>query len=193
MAVRWMAAVAVLVLGIPAAGWAQTYPGVYGRKLLITDSGNESNRKILVKIVNANLEVAAMDPLTNGLFLHVYNSAGHADSACMPLPASGWRAIGSGFVYLDPTSANGPCKIAFLKREKLFKAVCTAKQAPIDYSLNEAAQASVAVRFGGGPIAYCADFGGAERGDVAGKRFQGKRSSPPLFCPPAPASCPVVE
>ena len=120
MAVRWMTAVAVLVLGMPVMAPAQEFPGVYGKKLLITDAGSESQRKIIVKIVNAGLEAATMDPPTNGLLLHVYNSAGTSDSACMPLPASGWTAIGSGFRYLDPQSANGPCTVAFLKKAKLF-------------------------------------------------------------------------
>ena len=193
MAVRRLAAVAVLVLGIPAMARAQQFPGVYGKKLLITDAGSESQRKIIVKIVNAGLEVATMDPPTNGLFLHVYNSAGTSDSACMPLPASGWTAIGSGYRYLDPQSANGPCKVAFLKKAKLFKAVCASKRSPITFTLDEPAQASVAVTFSGGGITYCADFGGAERGDVPGQKFQGKRSSPPLFCPPAPAACPPAS
>jgi hypothetical protein len=193
MAVRWVTAVGVLVLGIPAMAGAQQFPGVYGKKLLISDAGSESQRKIVVKIVNKDLEVATMNPPVNGLFLHVYNSAGTSDSACMPLPASGWTAIGSGYRYLDATYANGPCKVAFLKKAKLFKAVCTSKQSPITFSLDEPAQASVAVTFSGGGITYCADFGGAERGDVPGNRFQGKRSSPPLFCPPAPAACPPAS
>ena len=193
MAVRWMTAVAVLVLGMPVMARAQEFPGVYGKKLLITDAGSESQRKIIVKIVNAGLEAATMDPPTNGLLLHVYNSAGTSDSACMPLPASGWTAIGSGYRYLDPTSANGPCRVAFLKKAKLFKAVCTSKRSPITFSLDEPAQASVAVSISGGGITYCADFGGAERGDIPGKKFQGNRSSPPLLCPPAPASCPPAS
>jgi hypothetical protein len=191
MAVRWLAAVAVLVLGMPAMGRAQQFPGVYGRKLLISDAGSESQRKIVVKIVNAGLDTATMNPPANGLFLHVYNSAGTSDSACMPLPASGWKASGSGFRYSDPTSANGPCRVAVVKRAKLFKAVCTATRSPITFSLDERAQASVTVTFSGGGIAYCADFGGAERGDVPGKKFMGKNSSPPLFCPPAPVACPA--
>ena len=36
---RWMVAVAMLMLASPAVTPAQQYPGVYGRKLLITDSG----------------------------------------------------------------------------------------------------------------------------------------------------------
>jgi len=190
MAVRWMVAVGVLVLAAPVVARAQAYSGVYGKRLLISDAGSEAQRKIVVKIVNAGLEVTAMDPPTNGVLLHVYNSAGTSDSACMPLPAAGWTATASGFRYADPTSANGPCQVAVLRKAKVFKAVCKATKSPIDYSLNEAAQASVAVRFSGGAISYCADFGGAERGDVPGKKFLGKNSSPPLFCPTPPASCP---
>lgn len=190
MAVRWLAAVAVVVLTMPTPGRAQTYPGVYGRKLLISDAGSETQRKIAVKIVNAGLEATTMDPPTNGVFLHVYNSAGTSDSACMALPATGWTATTSGFRYSDPTSANGPCRVAFLKKAKVFKAVCKATRSPIDYSLNESAQASVAVRIVAGAITYCADFGGAERGDIPGKKFLGRNSSPPLFCPPSPATCP---
>ena len=188
MAVRWL--VVVLLLVVPTIGRAQTYPGVFGRKLLITDAGSEAQRTILVKIFNAGLEVTAMDPPSNGVFLHVYNSAGTSDSACMALPASGWTATAWGFRYSDPTSANGPCKVAVLKRARIFKAICKATQSPIEYSLDEAAQASVAVRVVAGAIAYCADFGGAERGDIQGKKFFGKNSSPPLFCPPSPAACP---
>ena len=190
MAVRWLAAVAVLVMGMPVMARAQQYPGVYGKKLLISDAGSDSQRKIVVKIVNAGLDVAAMDPPTNGVFLHVYNSAGTSDSACMPLPASGWTANASGFRYADPTAANGPCRVAILKHARTFKAVCTARQSPIDYSLDEPAQASVAVGLIAGTITYCADFGGASVHDVPGKKFLATKSSPPLFCPPSPAACP---
>jgi hypothetical protein len=190
MAVRWMVLVALLVLAAPGVAPAQQFPGVYGRKLLISDPGGETERKIVVKIVNANLDVAGIAPLTNGVFLHVYNSAGTSDSVCYSLPASGWKAAGSGFRYTDPTAANGPCHVAILRRAKLFKAVCKATKSPIDYTLDESAQASVAVRFGGGSIAYCADFGGADRGDVPGKKFLGKNAFPPLQCPTPPASCP---
>ena len=190
MAVRWMVAVAMMVFAAAGVASAQQYPGVYGRKLLISDPGSETQRKIVVKIVNAGLDVAGIDPLANGLFLHVYNSAGTSDSVCYSLPASGWKAAGSGFRYTDPTAANGPCHVALLRNAKVFKAVCKATKSPIDYSLNEAAQASVAVRFGGGSIAYCTDFGGADRGDIPGKKFLGKNSSPPLFCPTPPAGCP---
>lgn len=191
MVVRWMTAVAVLVLA--ATAQAQTYPGIYGKRLLISDAGSETQRKIIVKIVNRDLDVASMNLPVNGLFLHVYNSAGTGDSVCMALPASGWTTAGSGFRYLDATSANGPCRVASLRKAKVFKAVCTAKTSPIDYTLNEAAQASVAVRLIAGPITYCADFGGAERGDVPGKKFLGKNAFPPLACPPAPTACPAAE
>src|SRR5262245_31527524 len=110
---RWMVAVGMLVVAATGAP-AQLYPGVYGKKLLIADPGGETERKIVVKIVNAGLDVAGMDPLTNGILLHVYNSAGGSDSVCLPLPASGWKAAGSGLRYTDPTSANGPCQVALL-------------------------------------------------------------------------------
>ena len=190
MMARWTIAVGMLVLAAAGVAQAQQYPGVFGKRLLILDPGSETQRKIIVKIVNAGLDVAGIAPLTNGVILHVYNSAGTSDSACLPLPASGWKAAGSGFRYTDPTGANGPCHVALLRKAKVFKAICKATKSPIAYSLDEAAQASVAVRFGGGSIAYCADFGGADRGDVPGKKFLGKHSSPPLFCPTPPASCP---
>ncbi len=131
MTVRRMVTVGMLVLAVPEVAPAQTYPGVFGRRLLISDAGTETQRKIVVKIVNAGLDVAAMDPLTNGVLLHVYNSAGTSDSVCLLLPASGWTATGSGFRYADPTSANGPCQVALLRKAKVFKAICKATKSPI--------------------------------------------------------------
>lgn len=192
MAVRWMAAAVVLVLATAVGAGAQTTPGVYGRALRITDGPDPAKRRIYVKVWNRKgLDAAAMDLATNGLFLHVYNSAGTSDSVCFSLPATGWTASGSGFRYRDLESANGPCRVAALRKGTTFKAVCTATRSPIDYTLDEPAQATVGVRIIAGPIVYCADFGGAERGDIPGKRFKGRNAFAPLTCRPAPAACPL--
>lgn len=189
MVLRWTAAL-VLVLATSAPSAAQTMLSLFGKKLLIRDGKVETNRKIVVAMTGLVIDAAAIDPVTNGAVLHVFNSAGTADSACMSLPASGWKASGSALTYEDPGYTNGPCRLVKVKTSKFVKAVCKAKVQPITYTLDEPAQGAVGVRFTSGDRTYCADFGGSGPKDVPNKKFLAKNAAAPLTCSTPPAACP---
>jgi hypothetical protein len=190
MAFRWMAAATLLLLTAPAVCPAQVEQPLYGRRLLILDTGDESRRKIVVRLTGLAVDAGAIDPVADGAALHVFNSAGTADSACMALPASGWRAGGTTLTYRDPGYANGPCKLVKVRTGRYVKALCRATRSPITYSLDEPAQASVGVRFLTGGDVYCADFGGSGPRDVPNRRFRAKNAAAPLGCPAPAAVCP---
>src|SRR6185436_7366444 len=103
-------------------------------------------------------------------------------SACMPLPASGWRATGNpaepSLVYSDPGFANGPCKTVRMRptaKGVLLKATCRSKTQPITYSLDEAQQDAVVVRLVSGTAEYCTRFGGASVLIDASGQFLGRQ------------------
>jgi hypothetical protein len=135
----------------------------------------------------------AFDPTRYGADLHVYNAAFTADAVVEPLPASGWRRLGStrrpkGFRFRGRRGAAirsvvlGPNTLVVRGR--------------IGYSLDEPAQGTVAVRLvpglfpGGG---WCAAAPASARGkqrstartDRPG-RFRGAATAPPDACPPLP-------
>jgi hypothetical protein len=165
---------------------------ISGKKLLITDGRSASKRKIVFVSKDPALDTSAggrIDPVHAGAFFQVFGAGGTGDSACFDLPAARWVAKGKGFKYEDAKFANSACKMALVKDGKLLTVVCLAKRHPIDYSLNETAQASVGVRFGSGTTQYCAVFGGTVK-DLPNKKFKGKNAPAPAACPLRPASCP---
>jgi hypothetical protein len=139
-------------------------------------------------------EGSGIDPVADGAFLHVFNDAGTGDSACFRLPASGWVRKGKTatptFKYEDKSFTHGPCKVSVVKDAKLLRLVCLSKGQPIDYSLDEPAQTSVAARFGSGSTEYCTVFGGTVRKDLQNKKFKAGNAPAPLACPTPPVPCP---
>jgi polyhydroxybutyrate depolymerase len=157
---------------------------VSGSKLMVKDSGTPSKRKFLLLLKDPALG-NGIDPTADGAALQVYNSNGSGESVCLSLPADGWRAASSGFVYKDGESASGPCKSAKVKQGKLLKVVCQG----ISYSLDEEEQGSLAVRFSSGSRTYCAGFGGTVAEDEAGI-FTAFDAPSPSLCPAPREPCP---
>ena len=58
------------------------------------------------------------DPTADGATLRIQITVeDEGADQCITLPPSGWTAIGTlGFVYRDPTLANGPVKVALVKK-----------------------------------------------------------------------------
>jgi 6-phosphogluconolactonase (cycloisomerase 2 family) len=169
---------------------------IAGTALLIADPA-ERKRKIVFVSKDRRLDTSAgsgIDPVADGALLQVFNDAGTGDSACFDLPAPGWDAKGKParrtFRYKDKSFARGACRATTVKDGKLLKVVCLAKAKPISYSLDEAAQQRVGVRFRSGATEYCALFGGRVEKDVQRKRFEAKKAPAPAACPVAPAACP---
>src|SRR6185503_11955630 len=93
--------------------------------------------------------------------------------------------------YIDSQGLFGPCRGAQIKSNKLLKVKCSARVQPIDYSLDEPTQGSIAVGFGSGTARYCTVFGGkiaADSGTLG--RFTATNAPPPVSCPAPPVSCP---
>jgi len=168
-------------------------------KLRLKDDADSSRRKLSIKPaggVTSSRLGTRIDPPSDGAFLQVYNASGAGtDAACIPLPAAHWTAKGteSGgatrFVYRDLDFADGPCASVTVVDRKIVKATCQAKLHPLEFSLDEAQQESVAVRLVTGEHAYCSVFGSDAPIDEPG-RFSAANAAPAGACPPAPASCP---
>src|SRR5262249_30739305 len=142
--------------GVFAQRYDNTGAPIQGRvpvghaSLGITDKG-ATTRRITVRSADpsmANGINPVINPVANGAFLQVFNHAGTADSACIPLPASGWVAVRLDkgiYRYSDPTFANGPCDEVTIKRGRFLQARCRSSVQPIPYSLDEVMQGSVGV------------------------------------------------
>jgi len=164
-------------------------------KLKLSDRSDASKRSLAVK-PGGRLPGSAfgrrIDPVTDGAYLHVYNADGAGDSICLPLPAEHWTAKGSDggrFVYADRTHASGPCAGVTVANRKVVKALCTAKRHPLEYSLDEDRQGSVAVRLVVGTAAYCSVYASGVRIDRPGS-FTAVNLLPASECPPPPTPCP---
>jgi hypothetical protein len=173
---------------------------IRGTKLLIVASADGSTRRTVVVSKDPAVDTspgAGADPIAHGAFLHLYNAAGGGDSACLALPAPSWTASGAAGApalrYRDPSTANGPCRVARMADGKLFKVVCRASAtAPIAYSLDEPAQTRVGALFTSGPVGWCAAFEptAASDQDARGRRFKVTGGLAPASCPPPPVPCP---
>ena len=178
---------------------------IAGTSLVIKDKVDATRRKIVLSLKDAAIDTtpgSGIDPAAEGLTVQFYNAAGGDDVACFDLPAGeAWRRTGAEaspvYKYSDSQARFGPCRSATIKNGQQLRLTCTARRAPIDYSLDEPAQEAVAVRVGSGDTTYCAVFGGAISRDSGlnppnpeGKGiFKAKLAPTPASCPPAPP-CP---
>jgi hypothetical protein len=136
------------------------------------------------------------DPTIHGAVLTVYNAAGLTlDAVTVPLPATGPTA-GEGWARLGPSSApagygyrnrspNGPISRILVKRDRI---IVRGGKDGWGYSLDEAAQGSIAVRLQVGDAPpWCAVIpASASRVDRV-DLFVGQRDAPaPAACPPLP-------
>jgi hypothetical protein len=168
-------------------------------KLRLKDDADPSRRKLSIKPaggVTSSRLGTRIDPPSDGAFLQVYNASGAGtDSACIALPAAHWSAKGTAsggatrFVYRDADFGDGPCANITVVDRKIVKATCQGKLHPLEFSLDEAQQGSVAVRLVTGEHAYCSVFGPVAPIDEPG-RFAAPNASLAGECPPPPTSCP---
>ena len=176
--------------GVPVPGDVS----IDGQRLIVRDRPDPTRRRLTFGSrdpSSANGINPVVRPDVQGMYLHVYNSA-TGDSACMPLPASGWDpydGLEDPFFYRDPTNANGPCHKAKLIRNKRFLASC--RGAGISYTLDEVSQGSVAVAAILGDARYCTVFGGTVAKDSGPDGVFKARNAPrPTACPVPPVPCP---
>ena len=130
------------------------------------------------------------DPTVVGATLVVANTAGRSDRAQLPLPAAGWRLLGSadkpyGWIFEDKSPGAPVMKIT-LKDDLL---AVKAGGAGFRYSLDEPQQGRVGVRLQIGESGWCADATpkasgnppSTSRSDLPG-RFTAARVPPPSAC-----------
>lgn len=161
----------LLVLGAHAAEyWEPT------KLFLVKDPGAPEARKIVWKIKQKDLDddvVVAGDPIANGATIRIWLAcnSNHGEDPCegggdqcFELPASGWSPISSiGFKYKDQSFANGPVKLASVKKTPSGNFILKAAlQGPgIDiYLEDEIANYGAVLALGGGG-AYGSGSGGA--------------------------------
>lgn len=181
-----------------------TLPGVpvpfTAKKLQLKDkAGDATKRKISFQSRDTAIAKAAFNPVVDGARLHVFNSNGGTDSACIDLPFGNWIDKGNSWAYKDSDLSDGPVKAATIKNGQIKVTVKGNGPTQILYSLDEATQGSVGVVFSSGGAAFCTDFGGTIKKDSGtdppnpgGKgQFSAKDVLvAPGVCPPPPASCP---
>jgi hypothetical protein len=86
--------------------------GAAAKKLLVKNPPS-GNKKIVYLSKNETGEVEG-DPSLNGATFTIALTPG--GTQCLNLPASGWSTTSTGFKYKDPQLANGPVKVALIKK-----------------------------------------------------------------------------
>ena len=107
-----VALLAILV----APGLAAAAEQLVSTKVFLVKNPPSGARKVLWKVIEkASAAMLIGDPSIDGATLHVVLTPG--GDQCVTMPASGWSAVGAiGFKYKDPTLANGPVKVALVKK-----------------------------------------------------------------------------
>lgn len=151
--------------------------GVPTKLLLVKDPpSGPGARKIVWKVKHrdADDEISIVgDPIANGATLRIVMSvSAHCSNPpcdtgggdqCVVMPASGWSPISSiGFKYRDPSFANGPVKVASIKKTPsgivLVKAVIEGAGIAIDLE-DEIGYYGLNLTLGGGDSYYTASGG----------------------------------
>jgi hypothetical protein len=106
-------AVTLVLLASAAFGAQQLVP----TKTLLVKNPPSGARKVLWKVRDsASAATLVGDPTTDGARLRLLLDPNGGDQ-CVTLPASGWAAVGAiGFKYKDASLANGPVKVAIVKK-----------------------------------------------------------------------------
>lgn len=193
--------------GTPTATPTDVPVALAGKKLLVKDRpADPSRRSVSVQLKDLAIDTSVasgVDPVTDGATLELYHAGGSGESVCLPLPnvAGSWRTTGNAtsptYRYRDSHTVNGPCKTVTVRHGKVLSASCTAKTAPIAYSLDEPSQGALAVRFTSGTTTWCAVFGGRVLRDSGtdppnaggAGTFSAKDAPRPVACPLSP-TCP---
>lgn len=183
----WSLAALVVIVGLAYAA-VQLKP----TKLLLVKNppGNASARTVSFKVSEvASSNTVVGDPTVSGAKLRVALSPG--GDQCVSMPASGWTAISTiGFKYKDATLANGPVKVAQIKKTKsgTFQIKATLKGAAITVVPgNPTASYGVNFKIVGGDQ-YCSGSGTAVPSPNDDKTFKVVNDTTPGGCTTAACS-----
>ena len=107
----------IIALGIAAAFMSggiaiAAQQGAAAKKLLVKNPPS-GNKKIVYLSKNDTGTVVG-DPVANGATFTIALTSG--GTQCVSLPSTGWTATAVGFKYKDADLANGPVKVALIKK-----------------------------------------------------------------------------
>ncbi len=185
--------VTITVGGAPTAGTPIT-----GKKISIKDRPSGPTVGVKFQSRDPRITPTGLNPTSDGAHLHVFNSAGGAESACFHLVASKWRARNGRFTYHDTALTASPVRVATLKAGMLKIIAKGNGPQPITYGLRAPSQGSVGAIFTSGSTVLCANFGGKVTRDSGTNppnaggagRFVASNASAPGTCPIPPDTCP---
>jgi hypothetical protein len=145
---------------VDVGGTAPVGLPISGRTLTIKDRAVGPTFAVTFQSRDPAVATTGLNPMVDGAYLHVFNSAGGADSACFHLVGANWRASGGTFTYRDTGLTASPVKTATLRPGTLRIAAKGNGPIPITYRLGEPSQGSVGAVFTTGSRLLCANFGG---------------------------------
>jgi hypothetical protein len=186
----------VALLALAAAPARADDQTVFGMLLVVRNNLDPTKR--LVKYLGKEIvhsPTVVGNPLANGATFQIVlePELGSGSQECYTLPASGWRPISTlGYKYTDGTGANGPIKVATIKRTAsgtfILKLVATAAHQPITLVPPiRTAKGDVGFVIGGGDR-YCSTFGGMIVSNGV-SQFKAKHATQPFACAAALSSC----
>jgi hypothetical protein len=187
------ATVSLALLAGPARAADQM---LFGKLFFVKNNLDPAKRKVkyLAKEIGGGNTVQG-NPMTSGATFEVVMVPllGTGSQQCFSLPASGWSPISAiGYKYKDATGANGPIKVASIKRTPsgvfLLKVVGNGLIAPITVEPpTRTAQADTLFRISSGDR-YCSTFGGTFLNDGV-SQFKAKDATDPIACGTGPLVC----
>jgi hypothetical protein len=106
----------VLVIMVALSGSGFAAEQLVPTKTLLVKNPPSGARKVLWKVKETgSAATVAGDPTADGATLRIQLTNG--GDQCVTMPSAGWSAIGTlGFKYKDPPLANGPVKVAMVKK-----------------------------------------------------------------------------
>jgi hypothetical protein len=188
--VRLLGVAALLILAWSTATPAATEV-VLGRTLLVRDPGDESRRRVVVEgYERSSALVIVGDPRIGGATIRIVASGATLSDVTYTLPATGWRATSTGFVYGGATSG-APVRRVVLRRSPRgsfrLKVVASGRSgsAPLDVvPPDPGTDGGVILTIDGGST-YCVSLGGAAGGTVLTdrQRFRITGATAEVGCP----------
>jgi hypothetical protein len=169
------------------------FQALAGDRLVLLDRADDPTRRRLVLVsrdplFDVPVPGSADDPRIAGATFELRNPA-TGETARLDLPpGDAWRPLGDrGWVYRDRAGENGPCALVQARWGRVLQVRCLGRNGDIPFTLDEAAQGALSVRFrfGAGPT-YCMRFGGQVLVDRPAGRRSGvfsARAAPRAACP----------
>ena len=150
--------------------------GAAAKKLLVK-SPPSGNKKIVYLSKNTSSTVEG-NPTTNGASFNIV--IGGDGTQCVNLPAGNWTATSVGYKYKDPQLANGPVKVALIKKTPsgnfLLKVIAKGSNITVVPG-NPTTGYNTNFKINGGGDEYCASNGSATPTKNTDKKFRVKNDT----------------